>query len=163
MRRLNALLYQGLRLALTLLMILLVVPIVLQIVSRFSPAIPHFIWTEEVARFCFIWVIMIGAMIAVRDDTHFSLDIWKPAENPRTRALQGLWVHVAMLLLALIFAGFGVRFAQFGYAQSSELTGLNMLAVHAAWPLAGVVFILFLTEKIADDVALMKRHPHGRR
>jgi len=163
MRRFNELLYRGLRLALTALMLLLLVPIVLQIVSRFSPEIPHFIWTEEVARFCFIWVIMVGAMIAVRDGTHFSLDIWKPAEDPRTRALQGLWVHGAMMLLALIFAGFGIRFAQFGYAQSSELTGLNMLAVHAAWPLAGVVFILFLIEKIADDLALARRHPHGRR
>lgn len=163
MRRFNQLLYRVLRFALTALMLLLLVPIVLQIVSRFSPEIPHFIWTEEVARFCFIWVIMVGAMIAVRDGTHFSLDIWKPAEDPRTRALQGLWVHGAMMLLALIFAGFGIRFAQFGYAQSSELTGLNMLAVHAAWPLAGVVFILFLIEKIADDLALARRHPHGRR
>ncbi len=163
MRRFNRLLYRVLRFALTALMLLLLVPIVLQIVSRFSPEIPHFIWTEEVARFCFIWVIMVGAMIAVRDGTHFSLDIWKPAEDPRTRALQGLWVHGAMMLLALIFAGFGIRFAQFGYAQSSELTGLNMLAVHAAWPLAGVVFILFLVEKIADDLALARRHPHGRR
>jgi len=162
MRRFNDLLYRALRALLTVLMLSLLLPIVLQIVSRFSPAIPHFIWTEEIARFCFIWVIMVGAMIAVRDGTHFSLDIWKPSPDPRRQALARLWVHGAMILLALIFAGFGVRFAQFGYAQSSELTGLNMLAVHAAWPLAGAVFTLFLVEKILDDLALLRSHGHGR-
>ena len=154
--------YRGLRWLLTLLMGLLMIPIVLQIVSRFSPDIPHFIWTEEIARFCFIWVIMIGAMIAVRDGTHFNLDIWKPSDDPRVLAIQRLWVHGAMMIVALTFVGFGVRFAQFGYAQSSELTGLNMLTVHIAWPLAGAVFALFLGEKIADDLALMRQHRHGR-
>jgi TRAP-type C4-dicarboxylate transport system permease small subunit len=163
MRAFIEVVYRGLRWLLTLLMGLLMIPIVLQIVSRFSPDIPHFIWTEEIARFCFIWVIMIGAMIAVRDGTHFSLDIWKPSEEPRVLAIQRLWVHGAMMIVALTFAGFGVRFAQFGYAQSSELTGLNMLTVHIAWPLAGVVFALFLGEKIADDLALMRQHAHGSR
>jgi TRAP-type transport system small permease protein len=162
LRRLNDGLYRALRWLLTLLMGLLIVPIVLQIVARFSPEIPHFIWTEEIARFCFIWVIMIGAMIGVRDGTHFSLDIWKPSDNPRVLAIGRLWVHGAMMLFALTFAVFGWRFAQFGYAQSSELTGLNMLAVHIAWPLAGAVFALFLVESIAADLALLKRHRHGR-
>ena len=67
MKRLNDIVYRILQLLITLLMGLLILPIILQIVSRFSPAIPHFIWTEEIARFCFIWVIMIGAMIGVRD------------------------------------------------------------------------------------------------
>lgn len=158
----NDRIYRALQWLITLLMGLLIVPIVLQIVARFSPEIPHFIWTEEIARFCFIWVIMIGAMIGVRDGSHFSLDLWKPSEHPRVLAIQRLWVHGAMMLLALTFAGFGYRFALFGFAQASELTGLNMLTVHIAWPLAGVVFALFLAEKIVADIALMKQHRHGR-
>lgn len=154
--------YRGLQGLITLLMGLLILPIVLQIVARFSPDFPHFIWTEEVARFCFIWVIMIGAMIGVRDGSHFSLDIWVPSEDPRVLAISRLWVHGAMMLLALTFAVFGYRFALFGYAQSSELTGLNMLTVHIAWPLAGAIFALFLAEKIAADLALLKQYRHGR-
>lgn len=154
--------YRMLQRLITLLMGLLIIPVVLQIVARFSPDIPHFIWTEEIARFCFIWVIMIGAMIGVRDDSHFNLDIWKPSENPRVLAIQRLWVHCAMMLLALTFAGFGYRFALFDFVQESELTGLNMLTVHIAWPLAGVVFALFLAEKIAADIELLKQHRHGR-
>ncbi|HUU73055.1 MAG TPA: TRAP transporter small permease [Burkholderiales bacterium] len=159
MKRVANIVYRALQLLLTLLMGLLILPIVLQIVSRFSPSIPHFIWTEEIARFCFIWVIMIGSMIGVRDGAHFHLDLLAEPRNPRARAIGRLWVHGAMLLVALTFFWFGYRFALFGWAQASELTGLNMLTIHIAWPLAGLVFTLFLAEKIADDVALMRPHP----
>ncbi len=163
MKRVADWVYQGLRGLLTLLMGLLILPIILQIVSRFSPSIPHFIWTEEIARFCFIWVIMIGAMIGVRDGAHFHLDLLSEPTDERKRAVRGLWVHGAMLVMSLTFVWFGYRFALFGWAQASELTGLNMLTIHAAWPLAGLVFTLFLGEKIADDVTLMRAHAPARK
>jgi len=158
MKRVADWVYRNLQRLLTLLMGLLIFPILLQIASRFSPSIPHFIWTEEIARFCFIWIIMIGAMIGVRDGAHFHLDLLSEPRNARARAIRGLWVHGAMLVMSLTFVWFGYRFALFGWAQASELTGLNMLAIHAAWPIAGMVFTLFLGERIADDVALMRTH-----
>ncbi|MDG2167327.1 MAG: TRAP transporter small permease subunit, partial [Opitutales bacterium] len=57
--------YRILKALLTLLMGLIIVPVSLQILSRYTGIIPRYIWTEEVARFCFVWIIMIGAMIAV--------------------------------------------------------------------------------------------------
>lgn len=156
MKRVNDAVARVLRALLTLLMGLLVVPVVLQIASRFVAALPHLIWTEEVARFCFIWTVMIGAMLAVRDEAHFELDLFAKPASPRGLALSRLFVHGAMAVMAGIFVWFGVAFARFGFAQRSELTGLNMLAVHIAWPLAGLVFILFLAEKIAADLELLR-------
>ena len=51
--------------------------------SRATPTlIPSYIWTEEMARFLFIWMIMLGAMIGVREGTHFEVDVW-PRLGPR--------------------------------------------------------------------------------
>ena len=46
---------------------ILIVPVTLQMISRFTGLIPAWIWTEEMARFLFIWMVMLGAMIGVRD------------------------------------------------------------------------------------------------
>ena len=46
---------------------ILMIPVSLQIFSRYTQLIPSYIWTEEMARFLFIWTIMIGAMIGVRE------------------------------------------------------------------------------------------------
>ena len=79
--------YRLLKFAITALMILLLVPVTLQILSRYTGLIPRYIWTEEIARFCFVWIIMIGATIAVRDDTHFLVDLLPDPASPRGRAL----------------------------------------------------------------------------
>ena len=52
---------------------ILIIPVSLQIFSRYTALIPSYIWTEEMARFLFIWTIMIGAMIGVRQ-LHFSAE-----------------------------------------------------------------------------------------
>ena len=43
------------------------IPVTLQIFSRYTALIPSYIWTEEMARFLFIWTVMVGAMIGVRE------------------------------------------------------------------------------------------------
>ncbi len=73
--------YRGLQFLLTFLMGLLIVPVCMQILSRFTGFVPRYIWTEEAARLCFIWIIMLGSMIAVRDDTHFDLEVLSATEN----------------------------------------------------------------------------------
>jgi TRAP-type C4-dicarboxylate transport system permease small subunit len=146
--------YRGLQILLTLLMGLLIVPVCMQILSRFSDFVPRYIWTEEAARLLFIWIIMLGSMIAVRDDTHFDLEVLPNPKTPRGRALLQMVRHGMMALVALTFMWFGYEFSLFGYQQESELTGLNMLAIHIAWPLAGVAYTIFLVEKLIKDARL---------
>ena len=153
LRSVNRVIYRGLQVALTLLMGLLIIPVTLQIFSRYVGFIPRYIWTEEVARLCLVWIIMLGAMIAVRDGTHFDLDLLPRPRTPAGRLGARLVVHAGVAAVALIFLVFGYPFALFGYDQSSELTGLNMLTIHAAWPLAGLVMLLFIAEHLAGDLA----------
>lgn len=145
-----------LRIAMTGLFALLLIPVTLQILARYLDFVPRYIWTEEVARFCFIWIIMLGAMIAVRHDSHFDVDL---LPKPRTEAAKGraqFLVHVVMFIFAVCFVYYGIEFAQEGSIQTSEISELPMLAIYIAWPMAGVVWALFLFEKLFEDVHLMR-------
>jgi TRAP-type C4-dicarboxylate transport system permease small subunit len=53
-----------------------------------------------------------------------------------------------MLLFAFVFVVGGFQFARFGATQSSEISGLPMLTIYIAWPLAGLSWILFIVEQI---------------
>ena len=136
---------------------ILIVPVMLQIFSRYIGFIPRYIWTEELARFCFIWMIMIGAMIAVREGTHFDVDLL-PTLKPRASAVLRMITHTAMLLFAVVFLYFGYQFTLFGANQSSELAELPMWLMFIAWPLAGAFWILFLAEKFAEDFRVLRGH-----
>lgn len=145
--------YRLLKLLLTVLMAILIVPVAMQILSRYTGIIPRFIWTEEIARFCFIWVILIGSIIAVRDGTHFDVDVLPHSADPRVELVMKLIVYAVMLTVAATFIVWGYDFAILGSRQRSEIAGLPMISIYIAWPIAGVSWILFLVEKIRNDIA----------
>ncbi|MCH8998196.1 MAG: TRAP transporter small permease [Proteobacteria bacterium] len=148
--------YRLLQVLLTLLMGLLMVPVTMQIFSRYIGLIPRYIWTEEIARFCFIWIILIGAMIAVRDGSHFAVDLLPDPKTKRGEAVGRMFVDFIIFLVALIFIVWGWPLVQFGLLQSSEIADLPMVTIYIAWPLAGVTWILFLGEKLADNIKLFR-------
>src|SRR5215212_1526196 len=132
----------------------LVIPVSLQIISRYTHLIPHYIWTEELSRFLFIWMVMIGAMIGIREGTHFEVDVW-PELGPRGNAALRIVSHLFVLVFALVFLYWGVKFVQFGWYQESELAELPMPFIFIAWPLAGATWLLFLGEAFLDSFRVL--------
>ena len=129
---------------------ILIVPVTLQIISRYTQLIPSYIWTEELSRFLFIWMVMLGAMIGVREHTHFEVDVW-PDLGPKRTALLRIVSHVFVLVFALVFIWWGIQFVRFGWDQLSELAELPMPWIFIAWPLAGVTWVLFLGESFVAN------------
>ena len=124
---------------------ILVVPVTVQIISRYTELFPHYIWTEEMARFLFIWMVMLGAMVGIRDASHFEVDVW-PELAPRANALLRIVSNLFVLVFALVFIWYGIKFVQFGWNQTSELADLPMGFIFIAWPVAGFTWIVFLAE-----------------
>ena len=133
---------------------ILIVPVTLQIVSRYTALIPSYIWTEELSRFMFIWMIMLGAMIAVRDGTHLDVDLW-PDLTPKAYAVTHIIASLFVLIFALVFVYWGFKFLQFGWNQDSELAELPMIYIFAAWPISGLTWLVFLGESFIKDLRIL--------
>jgi len=133
----------------------LIVPVTLQIIARYTALIPSWIWTEELSRFLFIWMVMLGAMIGIREHTHFEVDVW-PDLSPRANALLRIVSHVLVLIFALVFIWWGIEFVRFGWDQLSELAELPMPWIFAAWPIAGITWVIFLGESFVDSWRVLK-------
>ena len=133
----------------------LIVPVTLQILSRFTGLIPSYIWTEELARFMFIWMVMIGAMIGIREGTHFEVDIW-PVLGTRANALLRIVSQVFVLAFALVFVWWGIEFTRFGWDQLSEIAELPMWMIFIAWPVAGITWLLFIGESFFTNLRILR-------
>ena len=132
----------------------LIVPVSMQIFSRYTDLIPPYIWTEELARFVFIWMIMLGAMIGVRESSHFDVDIW-PHLGPKADAALKLVTNLCILVFALVFVWSGYEFTAFAIYRISELAELPLWVIHVAWPLTGIAWIVFLGEKFVDNFRVL--------
>ena len=133
---------------------LLIFPITLQIISRYTALIPSYIWTEELSRFLFIWMVMLGAMIGVREGSHFEVDVW-PELKPRAGALLRIVSNLFVLVFALVFVWWGIEFVRFGWDQHSELAELPMPFIFLAWPVAGATWVLFLGESFVQNFRIL--------
>jgi len=132
----------------------LIIPVSLQIFSRYTALIPSYIWTEEMARFFFIWSIMLGAMVGIREGTHFVVDLWPPM-NARAQAAMRLVSSVFVLVFAAAFLWWGIDFTRFAFNRISELAELPLWVIHVAWPVAGATWLLFLGEQMWNDLRLV--------
>ena len=148
--------YRLLKILLASLMGLLMIPVALQIFARYIGLIPRYIWTEEMARFCFIWIILIGSMIAVRDGTYFSVDLLPQPKTNRGQAMANILVDFFIFLVAMIFIIWGWPLVKFGLLQESEMAELPMVLIYSAWPIAGITWVIFLGEKLVDNIKLWR-------
>ena len=133
---------------------ILVIPVSLQIISRYTQLIPSYIWTEELSRFLFIWMVMLGAMVGIKEGTHFEVDIW-PELGRRGNAALKVISNIFVLTFALVFVHWGIKFVQFGWYQESELAELPMPFIFIAWPLAGATWLIFVAEILSENIRIL--------
>ena len=70
-----------------------------QVITRYGLGDP-LIWSEELARYLFVWVSMIGAALAVREGGHFGLDLL----IRRVPALRSIVAPVVTTVMILFLA-----------------------------------------------------------
>lgn len=151
-------LYHKLLCALVMLLVgALVVPVTLQIVSRYTSVVPTMMWTEEAARFCLVWMIMLGASIAVRGRLHFDIDLLPEPKTEQGKALARAIVDVAIALFGLTFLWIGAQYTLDARSEVSEITEISMAWMYVTFPVSAAGWLLFVLERFVEDLRLLRR------
>jgi TRAP-type transport system small permease protein len=133
---------------------ILIIPVSLQIFSRFTDLIPRYIWTEEMARFLFVWLIMLGSNVGIREGAHFTVDLW-PQLDRKGEAALNIVSGVFVLVFALVFLWWGIEFTQFAMNRISELAELPLWYIHIAWPITGATWLVFQGERMLESIHVL--------
>ena len=147
----------GLRILLGCLMAALAVPVAMQVISRYTGLIPTYLWTEELATFIFVWVVMIGSMLAVWDGTHFDVVITPDAKSALGALIQKSVVYAAILVFALLFAWYGIEYARVGSIQNSVMMRANLMWTYVTVPLAGAIWAIFASYRLYEAFSVYAR------
>lgn len=112
------------------------------------------IWSEEVARFLFFWVVMLGAAYSVRRRRHFVLDVIPRSAN----AVPGPLRFALDVLPDLCVLGFtvflliqGAGYARAGLFRTATNSDINMALVYAAVPTFAALSIVYATVNLISD------------
>ncbi|WP_299968729.1 TRAP transporter small permease subunit [uncultured Roseobacter sp.] len=148
--RLLETLCKGLRVILAILMATLAIPVGMQVLARYTGVIPTYLWTEELATFIFVWIVMIGSMIAVWEGTHFDVVITPDASQPGTVLVQKAVVYLFVGIFGVLFAWYGIEYAKVGSIQSSVMMRVNLLWTYITVPIAGAVWAIFCAYRLGE-------------
>ncbi len=135
---------------------IIIIPVSLQIFARFTELLPRYIWTEELSRFLLDWMVMIGAMVGMREGTHFNVDLF-PGLKGRAKAAADIVAGLFVMLFGAVFLWWGIEFTDFAWYRISELAELPLWTIHIAWPIAGFTWLIFQGERMWDDILVLTR------
>jgi TRAP-type transport system small permease protein len=135
---------------LILLVGVLTVCVFIQVLVRFVLKLP-IPWTEEVSRIAFVYIIFIGATIAVREKAHINADfllVMLPAGVAR-------WVRGIGTALVGGFLAFmiwqGVVFVLATGVQTTPVMQLPFRHLYLVIPSSGALMLLYLILGVLDD------------
>jgi TRAP-type C4-dicarboxylate transport system permease small subunit len=143
----------GLAKVLEKLMIVLVAAMMLslfwQVFTRFVIKVPA-VWTEEIARYTFIFMVMIGAALGVKNSAHFGMTMLSDKLHGRARDLyQRLLVNGFILICAIFLVYYGLEFTlMYGLNRVSPTFLTPMAWVFGIVPFSGTLMIVFALQNI---------------
>ena len=143
MKRLNQVLVTLETYAAGALVITVCAVVLLQVLMRYLFATPN-PWSEELSRFAFIWVSLLGASLAVEHRAHFGFDqvTRKLAPHPRRAVERCAWGVVLAFSLVLIATGIALMDLTLG--ERSPALNLPVALVYAAAPVSGTLMAIHL-------------------
>ena len=148
----------------------LVVSLIVTVLLIFGQVVMRYVfnnslsWSEELARFIFIWQIWLGTSIGFRKKEHLRITIIEDAlKSQRAKATFRLFGHVAMVVFCvfLVIAGWEICASQISANYTSPGTNLPYWIVYFALPFSnGVVALRELGAFVTDLlIALGKKEP----
>lgn len=118
----------------------------IEIVSR-SLFNYSFIWSGEVATFCFIWALFLSAAVCFRSNAHLSVDVINAAPGGLVDRALRLIVFLAVMVAAVTFTYFGWKLLMRGFDRSTPILGLPMIWGWSAPFAMGAAMIPFAIEE----------------
>ncbi len=138
---------------LVILLASMVLAVLWQIFSRYILNSPNS-YTEEVSRFLFIWIGILGAAYASGQQDHLAIDILhhKLDELKRRRLKIGINVLIiSFSLVVLVIGGGNLVYVNYELGQFSAALNLPLSFVYLVVPLSGILVIGYKVNEIINS------------
>ena len=142
---------------LVILSVLMVFLIFLQVFMRYVMQ-NSLSWTEELARYSFIWLIYIGISFAVKEQRHIKIDVVLLLFKERGKLIFGIIANLLFLAFAIAVVIYGYNISQqlLAFGQKSPANQIPMGLVYLATPVGmGLTAIRLIQQLIKEFKTLM--------
>lgn len=111
-------------------------------------------WSEELARYIFIWQIWLGTSVSMKDGEHICLDMLNNKLQGKAKIILALVTNLLMLAFCLFLAKYGWDLAASMMSRGNRSVALKipMWIVYTALPFSQLVVGLRVAGHIVGNV-----------
>ena len=119
-----------------------------QVVARkfFEPLV----WSEELARYVFIWVAFLGWVIAGHNKSHIRISLVTDCAGPRLKMALGLFADLAVVVFALIFVVKGWQLVRNNLDIETVTLFFDFWVVYLIIPVSALATLVVMLFDMAD-------------
>lgn len=133
-----------------------------QVIFRYFLGDP-LVWSDELARYLFIWCSLLGWVVAARKRSHLSVSIVADRLAPQGRGMLALLGALAALAFAALLVYYGVHIAARNWDVETTTLAVPMGAVYVVVPVAAAAVALHALADARAALQLLFRTPGGPR
>jgi len=101
-------------------------------------------WSEELARYLFVWLSIFGAALALQKKGHFGLDLFYRKLSTRLQRFIKFPVYLLMGIVIFVILFHGIILVQKTALQESPAMGISMAWAYASLPVGGALMAIHL-------------------
>lgn len=107
-------------------------------------------WSEEVARYMMLWMVMIGSAVVIRTGGHVTVTVLIDRVPERALKVILLLRDAAMLFTLVVVGWYGLGFATMNAVQLSAAMDLPLNYIYAAlWVGAGLMTVMLVLVRLS--------------
>jgi len=107
-------------------------------------------WSEEIARFIFVFVVAIGSVVALARDEHLSVEFFTYLNSPKlTRIFKSISLFFVAIALGLLVFG-GTQLVQLGMGHPAPVTGIPLGLVTLVVVVSMAVMLIIVMYKLFE-------------
>lgn len=140
----------GIKHFLNIILAVLVTVVFLQVIFRFVLQSP-LAWTEELARYCLIWITFLGAAYAMSLKAHIGMEVFVNLFKVNGRKVLYVLATLASMAFFLLMVIQGADLALQSMSQLSPVLRVPMGIVYGVIPLSGIILIVNMASQFSKD------------
>ncbi len=103
-------------------------------------------WAEELSRFLFIWVVMLGAIVVTREGSHIEFTILVDRLPARLTCIIRTLNRLLMLTFCGVMVWQGARIYPIVAEAASPTFAISMGWIYVAIPVSGMLMAVYILE-----------------
>lgn len=109
-------------------------------------------WSEELSRFTFIWMIMLGAVLVTREQSHIQITFVLDLLPKKLRFFLSNFVRLLMLAFCWVMIQEGLEIYPIVAEASSPSFGISMGWLYLSIPVGGILMGIYILETIVKSI-----------